>query len=578
MLARAVAAAIEGKEDRREGYVIKGDYAIVSAFGHLLTLKDPEDYDPKYAKWELSTLPIYFDNWGKKPGEGKAERLELIGSLLKDAECVIHAGDPDDEGQYLIDEILDWFGYKGKVLRLATGDTTEGALRKALANMKDNSEFVNSGWSAHARAVSDIMAGYNFSRYFTLINPHVKMLTVGRVQTPTLGLVVARDMAIEGHTKLAYYLIKADLSLDGKTVRTELEPLKDDPNLDEGRITDEDYAKELAEGLNGRDFDDIRVSMKPLTEQPPLPFNLVKLQTYCSSKFGYEPSQTLAITQRLRDEHNAITYNRSDCQYLSEEQYKEAPATVAQVMENLKSDPAGSVFTKLPIDTRLHSRAFDDKNITAHTAIIPQRRRFDPAKLSEEERNVYLAIVKYYMAQFLEPAQKERTTLEVKTENGTLRAASTRVTSPGYLKLIKPEKRKDAGGEEGAEDGENGSGAAEEAESQLSSITPGVYEGSCAKAFFEAKETKAPPRYTKASLNEDMTRIAKYVTDPEAKRLLLAKDKDKKGENGSIGTSATRSGIIDTLEERGYIETRGKQIRSTQLGRELFRPLPEELK
>lgn len=587
MLARAVAAAIDGREEKRDGYVVKGDYAVVSAFGHLLTLKDPEDYDPKYAKWELSTLPIYFENWGKKPGDGKAERLELIGSLLKDAECVIHAGDPDDEGQYLIDEILDWFGYKGKVLRLATGDTTEGALRKALANMKDNSEFVNSGWSAHARAVSDIMAGYNFSRFFTLVNPHVKMLTVGRVQTPTLGLVVSRDMAIEGHTKLAYYLIKADLSLDGKTVRAELEPNKDDPNLDEGKITDEDYAKELADGLNCRDFDDIRVSMKPLTEQPPLPFNLVKLQTYCSNKFGYEPSQTLAITQRLRDEHNAITYNRSDCQYLSEEQYKEAPATVAQVMENLKGDPAGGVFARLPIDTKLHSRAFDDKNITAHTAIIPQRRRLDPSKLSEEERNVYLAIVKYYMAQFLEPALKERTTLEAKTESGTLRAASTRITSPGYLKLIKPEKGGAAGAagpgsgdaEGGGAEGTDEAGAAgEEKESSLSSIAPGIYEGSCTGAFAEAKETKAPPRYTKASLNEDMTRIAKYVTDPEAKRLLLAKDKDKKGENGSIGTSATRSGIIDTLEERGYIETRGKQIRSTQLGRELFRVLPEELK
>ncbi|MBR4150745.1 MAG: DNA topoisomerase III, partial [Firmicutes bacterium] len=347
MLARAIEAAIDGNTIKKDGYTVKGEYAIVSAFGHLLTLKDPEDYDPKYAKWRLDTLPIFFENWGKKPGEGKKERLDLIGRLLKDAECVIHAGDPDDEGQYLIDEILTWFGYKGKVLRLATGDTTEGALRKALASMKDNSEFVSSGLSAHARAVADIMTGYNFSRYFTLINPHIRMLTVGRVQTPTLGLVVNRDLAIEGHTKLSYFVIKAVLSVDGKTVNALFEPAKDDPNLEDGKITDKDYAEELVQALTGKTLDNVKVSEKALTEQPPLPFNLVKLQTYASSKFGYDPSKVLEITQSLRDKHNAITYNRSDCQYLSEEQFAEAPATVAQVMKNLSADPAGTVFSKL---------------------------------------------------------------------------------------------------------------------------------------------------------------------------------------------------------------------------------------
>ena len=561
MLARAIAAAIDGKAEQKNGYILKGDYTIVSAFGHLLTLKDPEDYDPRFARWELSALPIFFENWGKKPGEGKQERLDLIGALLKDAEYVIHAGDPDDEGQYLIDEILDWFGYKGEVKRLSTGDTTEGALKKALENMKNNSEFRNSGWSSHARAVADIMTGYNFSRYFTLKNPHIKMLTVGRVQTPTLGLVVNRDMAIENHTKQFYYTVKADIDIDGKTVTATFEPPKDDPNLEDGKITDRAYAEEIADNLKDKDLEGIRVSEKELTEQPPLPFNLVKLQTYASNKFGYDPSQTLEITQSLRDKHNAITYNRSDCQYLSEEQFKEAPDTVAQVMKNLANDPAGAVFAKMPIDTSIHSKAFDDKNITAHTAIIPQRRALDLKKLTEEERNVYLAIVKYYMAQFLPPAKKRRTSLEAKTEDGTLKAASTEVTFPGYMQLIRPEKNDD-----------------EESQNDLSRIAPGEYSGHCSNAHVEEKETKAPPRYTKASLNEDMTRIAKYVTDPKAKALLLSKDKDKKGENGSIGTSATRSGIIDTLEERGYIECKGKQIQSTQLGRELYRILPEELK
>ena len=564
MLARAIAAAIPGTALNKDGYTEKGDYTIVSAFGHLLTLKDPEDYDYKYKAWSLDTLPIYFENWGKKPGEGKAERLNLIGNLLKQADCVIHAGDPDDEGQYLIDEILDWFKYSGPVYRLATGDTTEAALKKALANLKDNNDFINYGLSAHARSVADIMVGYNFSRYFSLKNSHVKMLTVGRVQTPTLGLVVTRDLLIENHEKQGFFNIYADLNVNGHIVKTKYEPAKDDVNLEDGRITDEDYAKEIAKAIEEAAFEEIKIDRKAVTEQPPLPFNLVKLQTYCSNKFGYDPSKTLEITQSLRDNHNAITYNRSDCQYLSEEQYKESPATIKQVLSNLSDDPAGNVFKKLPIDTTLHSNAFNDKNITAHTAIIPQNRRFDIKKLSEEERNVYLAITKYFMAQFLAPAEKERTSLEAELEDAKLKASSTKVIKQGYLQLIKPEKKKDD--EEGEE------------ESELSMIAPGTYSGKAERTYIDAKETKAPPRYTKASLNEDMTRIAKYVTNPKAKALLLAKDKEKKGENGSIGTSATRATIIDNLEARGFIKSKGKQIQSTVLGRELYRILPDELK
>ncbi|MCQ2452382.1 MAG: DNA topoisomerase [Oscillospiraceae bacterium] len=563
MLARAIADAIPGKSLRQDGYIQKGNYTIVSAFGHLLTLKEPEDYDEaKYRRWTLDALPIYFENWGQKPGEGKTERLQLIGSLLKEAECVIHAGDPDDEGQYLIDEILRWFDYRGPVWRLSTGDTTEAALAKALTQMKDNQDCVNAGWSAHARSVADIMVGFNFSRYFSLKNPHVKMLTVGRVQTPTLGLVVERDMAIENHAKQSYFTITAELELGGQSLTAVYEPAKDNPRLEDGRLTDEGYVSELVRTLTGVDLSDGQVQRKDIREQPPLPFNLVKLQTYCSARFGYDPSQTLSITQSLRDNHNAITYNRSDCQYLSEEQYKQSPATVSQVLENLQTTPYGKAFSRLPLDTSLHSRAFDDKNISAHTAIIPQNRRLDLSKLTEEERNVYLAITKYFMAQFLAPAEKERTTLEVPAPGGLLKAASTRVLKPGYLVLMKGRDKE----------------ADEEEESNLSLLGPGSYGCHCHSAKAEGKETKAPPRYTKASLNEDMTRIARYVKDPKAKALLLAKDKEKKGENGSIGTSATRAAIIDNLELRGYIESKGKQIRSTPLGRELYRILPEELK
>ena len=557
MLARAIASAIPGEAKAMDGYTEKGGYMLISAFGHLLELKEPEDYDrEKYGRWSLEQLPIFFEDWGQKPSKGKEERLELIGRLLGQCDSVIHAGDPDDEGQYLIDEILDWFGYKGKTERLYTADTTKGALTRALSSMDDNDLHRPAGLAARARSVADIMVGYNLSRYFSLKNPHVKLLTVGRVQTPALGLVVARDRAIEEHVRQGYYTVCALLEADGRRIKTVFEPDPKDPALEDGRITDRDYAEEIASAAGEKELD-VTVEVKSVTEQPPLPFNLVKLQTYCDRKFGYDPTKTLEITQSLRDVHSAITYNRSDCQYLSEEQYKEAPGTLETVKENIRSLEASASAASLPYDSSIKSKAFDDRFITAHTAIIPQNRKLDLGKLTEEERNVYLAVAKYYLAQFLPPAEKERTSLEAPLMGGALRASSTRVISKGYTRLVSQENA--------------------EAQTSLSGMAPGKYSARCMSTSVEKKETKAPPRYTKASLNEDMTRIARYVTDPEAKRLLMEKDRDKKGENGSIGTSATRSYIIDNLEARGFIETKGRHIISTALGRELIRILPEEL-
>lgn len=348
----------------------------------------------------------------------------------------------------------------------------------------------------------------------------------------------------------------AQLSIDGKSVNASYTAPED--LLSDGKLLDKAIAHAKCLDLIGKQLNNVVVEYSVVSEHPPLPFNLVKLQSYCSSHFGYDPSKVMEITQSLRDKHNAITYNRSDCQYLSEEQYKEAPATMQQVIKNIG-------FTPKAMDMTLHSRAYNDKNITAHTAIIPQNQAVDLSKLTEQEKNVYLAIVKYFMVQFMPPAKKGRSTLKAQTpDGGTLSATSIRILSPGYLSLFKNGTAEESGDEK-------------EEESALSSIKPGTYNASVISTDLAEKETKPPARYTKASLNEDMTRIAKYVKDPEIKKLLLSKDKGKKGENGSIGTSATRADIIDGLVVHGYLEEQGKKIISTPLGRELCRILPGEL-
>lgn len=563
-LGRDIADALEGTvTERNNRFIRKGNYAVTWVFGHMLSLKEPEDYDVKYKKWSLDALPIYFDNWGMKIGadtskgrnyETKEQRVNFIGELLRESESVIHAGDPDEEGQLLIDEILRWFNYEKPVMRLNTGDTTRAGLQKSLTRMTDNSESVNEGWSAYARSVADLMIGVNMSRFFTCTNSGA-LLAVGRVQTPTLGLVVNRDLQIEGHVKSTYYDIFADIDVetaDGVKTVTAKYTRRKQKNSENRQIMEKSEAEEIIKSLEKRRFDNIVIETKTVNEDPPLPFNLVKLQSYCSSHFGYNPAEVMDITQSLRETHKAITYNRSDCQYLSEEHFKEAPKTVARVVENIKYRPA-------ELDTSIHSKCFNDKNITAHFAIIPTNNTVDLNRLTEREKNVYLAVCKYYIAQFLPKAVKEKTKLIVELDGEYMLAAySTRVIKKGYLAIFKEAKMEEA--------------------TVLSDIADGVYSGNVAASRSEEKETKPPSRYTKATLNEDMTRIARYVTDAEIKKLLLEKDKDKKGENGSIGTSATRSSIIDSLIEKGYMREEGKKIISTELGRELYRILPDEIK
>ena len=553
MLRKAIADAIPGKGSGSDPVVktYNGDeYTITNVYGHVLQLKMPEDYDPAYKKWDLSALPIYFENWEQKPSPTAKEKVVQLKDLIKNADMIIHAGDPDDEGQYLIDEILRWYKYKGPVKRLDTANTTLAGMQKALSKMTDNTKHINDGLAAHARAISDLIVGVNMSRYYTLISGGAT-LTVGRVQTPTLGLVVARDALIEGHNKSKYYVVAGNMDIKGNSIPFTLQMKKTDPRLDDGKLLNKSEAEAIKDRIANKSYSEIIINKKKEIEQPPLPFNLVKLQTYCGSKFNYDPKKVMDITQALRDKYSAITYNRSDCQYLSSDHFAEAPSTTATVCANIG-------YTPKELDTNIKSKAFNDKLITAHFAIIPTDSKQDISKFTQDERNVYLAICKYYLAQFLPPAEKLKTSMKKEVQDGVLSSTSTEITKPGYRAIFKDAK--------------------EEEKSVLSEMPAGMYDGQTDDCEIQEKETKPPARYTKTSLNEDMTRISKYVDDPEIKKMLLAKDAGKEGENGSIGTTATRPDIIENLIKRGYLEEQGKKIISTKLGREFYNALPDELK
>ncbi len=586
-LGRAIAEAL-GNGRRGDGCIICDDTTVTWCFGHLLELSDPEDHDPGNARWSLAQLPM---RWPAthKPIKGKEAQIALIRQLVLDANEIVHAGDPDEEGQLLVDLVLRHVGNHRPVKRVLINDLNPDAIRRAFAKLRDNSEFIGLYRAALGRAVADQRYGYNLTRAYTLVAQRLggeNVLSVGRVQTPILGLVVRRDRARESHEKRIYFELDAtfaeraagtagsgnnnasgnDNSNDESRHETRAlraRYLPDDSlALDEkGRVVDRAALDAIAVAVDGRSARVERAVTEKKSTPPPLPYDLLTLQADASRKFSIAPDRTLAITQSLREKHRLITYNRSDCRYLNEEQHGEAPAVLAAVAATAPA-LAGAVRHA---DTALRSRAWNSAHVTAHHAIIPTARQAELSRLSHDEARLYQLIARAFIAQF-HPHERYNATrvelnVDVDEKRHRFRATGRRQLEPGWKALY----RNDRGNTElGDKDGPAIDIEWVRKGTQLDCSSPEVTE----------RETHPPPAYTMATLLKDLASVARYVTDPHIKALLLAKDNDKKGEHGGIGTPATRSSIIATLLRRDYIEERGKQVLSTTLGRDFHDALP----
>lgn len=555
---KAIDSAIKNNKYRPENV-----YHVAAASGHLLTLKSPADYDKKYATWDIADLPIAFPHWELVPKQDTAstnglvaKKLNIIKSELDWCDTVIHAGDPDDEGQLIVDELLDYFNNTKPVYRLDVNDSTEKYIIKMLDRLSDNQPLRPMGRAAYARTVADAMFGFNFSRYYTCAYNSAKPLSIGRVQTPTLGLVVARDRIIENHIEQHYFVLKFAAETSGEKFVMTYEPEKDSPILADGKVLNKQEFDPIISALTGKRVP-AKVSKKPIADTPPLPFNLSELQSYCSKRFSLQPQQVHDITQRLRN-YSLITYNRSSCQYLHEMQHSEAPGIMPTVFSNLG--------ITAPVDYNIKSKCFNDKYLEGepHHAIIPTAQKYDISKLTDDELKVYKSICLYYILQFLPPREKLQTSVTVEFKNGSkLTASASETTKAGYYAYLH-------------------GGKTDDVSSPITAFSAGKIHVDLSEPNIEERKTTPPKRYTQASLIKDMTCVAKYVTDPKVAELLKKKDEGKQKENGSIGTPATRDKIVSGLITRGYIEeiNKGKDsyIQSTELGRSFFDALPDEIK
>jgi DNA topoisomerase-3 len=579
-VAKAIATALEskGQSFKKVGlfYAANNGDKIAYCRGHLLSLLDPHEHDEKLKKWAMADLPFFFDTPKKKPVEFSKEIFKGLKEeikALKAADTLIHAGDPDDEGQLIVDEVLDHLNYKhDNVMRVFINDNTPEAVLKALDAAKSNNTFKPLGLSALARSIADAYYGFNLTRAYTLKAQESGfdgVLSVGRVQTPMLGLIVRRDRENADHKKQFYFTLAADFVFNETVIRANYQ--NNDATLtkdDDGRLTDETQVKNLAAKLLNKDAIITQAETKTKRESSPLPFNLNELYAAAYKAFDLNPDEVLKITQALRDNHDAITYNRSDCSYLMDEQHALAPNIIEQVGRN---DPSFDALIKHPIfNLTIKHKAFNSSKTGAHHGIIPTTAKVDMAKLTKNEQAIYGLIVKRYIGLFLPDLIAEESSIIIDCDTHLFKANSKTITDNGW-KAVMTEAVKD----DDKDDQEAESNAKNEG---LARLVPNFnkQQGKHKESFVQAKETKPQPLYTMASFILDLPRAAKYIKDANTRQVLLDRDKDKAGEAGGIGTSATRDSMIKTLLDRGFITINNKKkLVSTGLGQKLYDALPD---
>jgi len=553
-MAAEIAKCLPGPTIRKDGYIETGGGIVTWVFGHILRQAEPGEYDEKYKKWRAADLPIIPEEWKLLVADSCKKQFKIIKDLLNKATDIVHAGDPDREGQLLVDEVLGYIGNQKPVLRIIVNALDEKSIKKALVALRDNKEFYNLNQSALARSRADWLVGMNLSRAFTLAAQgagHDITFPIGRVKTPTLALVVRREREIKDFKKADYFLIKADIKHENGEFKAAWKPQEEQQGRDaEGRLVDEAIAKAILDKLHNCQDPAQIITCDTLEKKEPqrLPFSLSALQVLAGRKYGYDPQAVLTGAQSLY-EKKYTTYPRSDCDFLPESQRADAPAILTNLQETSNADLASWA---IKADSTIKSRAWNDKKITAHHAIIPTEVPCKLESLNEIERNLYFLIAQAYIAQFYPIHVYNQTRAEIRHAQEEFIATGRVVVTMGWKEIYGNEVK-----EEEDEDAKT-----------LPAMAQGD-EAAFVRGILEKKTTKPPTRFTASTLLQAMKEIHKYVKNADLKRHL----KDVSG----IGTEATRASIIKELTTRDFLKETKKYLYPTDAAYLLIDSLPEEL-
>lgn len=551
-VARAIVACLPGEKLVEKNYTTVGNDVVTCLFGHVLEPAEPEDYDPKYQRWEFDHLPIIPEQWKLLPKQDRIGRVQVIKKLLKSADTVINAGDCDREGQLLVDELLEYHGNNRPVLRIWLSALDPASVTKALACLDDNRKYAGLKNSAEARQRADWLYGMNLSRAYTLAGKQSGfdgVISVGRVQTPTLALVVERDRAIETFRPKDFFSVVASLNSSEGTFKARWHPNETVTVDDDGRVLDCAVASAVAHKIENQTGTVVSCVAQNKVQPPPLPYCLNTLQAEANQRFGFSAQKVLDIAQELY-EAQLTTYPRSDCKYLPESQLADAPS----ILESLAQ---ASAFARLALsaDTTLRSAAWNTSKVSAHHAIIPTGK---PSNLEEGSpaAKIYDMIVRAYIMQFLPPHLFRVVKLTINIAEETFEASGKKTQAEGWL-IAKSAEHDD----DGVEDDDLPQTLPElSAEAKIL----------CAASELISKKTTPPSHFTEGTLIAAMVNIHRFVKDPEIKKRLR--------ETAGIGTEPTRAGIIETLKDRQFVRVKGKYIISMDTGRSLIDALPPPLK
>ena len=546
---------ILGATQRGEGCLNGSGVTVTWCIGHLVEAAAPEVYDAALKRWSLEQLPIIPQQWRVEVKPQTATQFKVVKTLLAKATHLVIATDADREGELIAREIIDLCGYRGPIARLWLSALNDASIRTALAKLRPSAETLPMYYSALARSRADWLVGMNLSRLFTVLGRQAGydgVLSVGRVQTPTLKLVVDRDREIAAFVSVPYWAIDVSLSAGGQTFTAQW-VAPDASTDDAGRCLRQPVAQQAAQQIRAAGSAQVvSVETERVREGPPLLFDLGTLQEVCSKQLGLDVQETLEIAQALYETHKATTYPRSDSGYLPESMFAEVPTVLDSL---LKTDPTlAQIMGQL--DRTQRSRAWNDGKVTAHHGIIPTLEPANLSAMSEKERALYRLIRAHYLAQFLPHHEFDRTVADLSCGQQKLVATGKQVVARGWRLVLAESEREGSADEDGDAP-------------VRTQVLPALRDGmACqvAGADIKALKTMPPKPYTQGELVKAMKGVARFVTDPRLKQKL----KDTTG----IGTEATRANIISGLIARGYIVKKGRSIRASDAAFTLIDAVP----
>ncbi len=524
-------ASILGANTKHDGYYEGNGYAVTYTFGHLCRLQEPKDYKAHWKSWDLNNLPMLPERFGTKVTEdsGIQKQFKIIKSLFNKADVVINCGDAGQEGELIQRWVIQQANYKGKIQRLWISSLTEEAIKDGFNNLKAGEEYDNLFYAGYSRAIGDWLLGLNATRLYTVkFGGHKQVLSIGRVQTPSLAMLVNRFKEIQSFKPLPYW---------------ELQTVYKDTLFacEEGRFLKKEAGKIFAAKVKEADFEIISVNKKKGKEYAPKLFDLTGLQVYCNTKFGFSADETLKIAQKLY-EMKAITYPRVDTTFLPNDVFPKV-APILKKLSKYQRLIAPLLTTKIKKSTRV----FNDKKVTDHHAIIPTGIQIN---LQEKQHKVYDIITRRFIAVFYPDSEISNTAVIGKAASVSFKTTGKEILSKGWRIVFETTK--------------------DTKKTKDNEVLPTFIKGEKGphEPSFLEKETKPPRNYTEASLLRAMETAGKQVDDDEMRELMK--------ENG-IGRPSTRASIIETLFKRKYIKRQKKLIVPTETGIALIDLIDNEL-